>query len=33
MMDGKAKYLVADGVQNSEVGKDVDMLILFAHGR
>ncbi|GBB97789.1 hypothetical protein RclHR1_03070005 [Rhizophagus clarus] len=30
--DGWEGYLIADGVDQSEIGKDVDMVILYAHG-
>lgn len=31
--DGWEGYLIADGVDHSEIGKDVDMIILYAHGK
>lgn len=30
--DGWEGYFIADDVKNSEIGKDIDMLILYAHG-
>jgi hypothetical protein len=26
-------YLIADNIENSEIGKDADMIILYAHGK
>jgi hypothetical protein len=31
--DGWEGYLIADGADLSELGKDVDMFILYAHGK
>lgn len=31
--DGWEGYLIANGVDHSEIGKDVDMIILYAHGK
>jgi hypothetical protein len=31
--DGWEGYFIADDVEHSEIGKDVDMFILYAHGK
>lgn len=31
--NGWEGYLIADGVDRAEIGKDVDMVILYAHGK
>jgi RNA polymerase subunit RPABC4/transcription elongation factor Spt4 len=31
--NGWEGYLIADDVEHSEIGKDVDMIILYAHGK
>ena len=31
--DGWEGYLIANGAEQSEIGKDADIIILYAHGR
>ena len=31
--DGWEGYLIADDVENSKIGENIDMFILYAHGK